>query len=78
MRIRERGSAGTHNGMRSIIGCIGSEDFPRIRIGVGKDESVLLRDFVLKRPSKAEQKTLNEVFQNAADAAKLIKETFDL
>lgn len=72
MRIREKGSAGTHNGMRSIIACIGSENFPRIRIGVGKDESLLLRDFVLKRPSKEEQKTLEEVFLNAADAAKLI------
>ena len=72
LRIREKGSAGTHNGMRSIISCIHSEDFPRIRIGVGKDESLLLRDFVLKRPSKEEQKTLEEVFARAADAAKLI------
>ncbi len=72
MRIREKGSAGSHNGMRSIIGCIHSENFPRIRIGVGKDESLLLRDYVLKRPSKAEQAVLDEVFENAADAAMLI------
>ena len=72
MRIRANGSAGTHNGLRSIIACIHSESFARIRLGVGKDESVLLRDYVLKRPSKAEQKTLDEVFENAADAAILI------
>jgi len=72
MRIREKGSAGTHNGMRSIIACIHSENFPRIRIGVGKDESLQLCDYVLKRPSKEEQRMLEEVFQNAADAAKLI------
>ena len=72
MRIRANGSAGTHNGMRSVIACVGSENFARIRIGVGKDESLLLRDYVLKRPSKAEQKTLDEVFENAADAAILI------
>ena len=72
MRIRANGSAGSHNGMRSILACIHSENFARIRIGVGKDESVLLRDYVLKRPSKEEQKTLDEVFQHAADAAALI------
>lgn len=72
MRIRANGSAGSHNGMRSVIACVNSENFPRIRIGVGKDESVLLRDYVLKRPSKAEQKTLDEVFENVADAAILI------
>ena len=72
MRIRANGSAGSHNGMRSIISCIHSEDFARIRIGVGKDESLMLKDYVLKRPSKDEQKTLNEVFEHAADAAELI------
>ena len=72
MRIRASGSAGTHNGMRSILSCIHSDRFARIRIGVGKDESLMLRDFVLKRPSKAEQSTLNEVFGQAADAAILI------
>jgi PTH1 family peptidyl-tRNA hydrolase len=38
IRIRKKGSAGSHNGMRSIIGCLGSEDFPRIRIGIGDGE----------------------------------------
>ena len=72
MRIRANGSAGSHNGMRSILACIHSENFACIRIGVGKDESLMLRDYVLKRPSKEEQKTLDEVFRHAADAAALI------
>ena len=72
LRIRANGTAGSHNGMRSVISCVGSEAFARIRIGVGKDESILLRVYVLKRPSKAEQQALNEVFEHAADAAELI------
>jgi PTH1 family peptidyl-tRNA hydrolase len=72
LRIRANGSAGSHNGMRSVVSCVGSENFPRIRIGVGKDESLQLRDYVLKRPSKAEQQMLEEVFEHAADAAELI------
>lgn len=72
MRIRANGSAGSHNGMRSVIACVNSENFARIRIGVGRDESLMLRDYVLKRPSKEEQKQLEEVFEHAADAAALI------
>ena len=75
LRIREKGSAGTHNGMRSIIACVGSENFPRIRIGVGdragdKD----LKDHVLGKPGKEEQKLLESAFCDAAGAAKLILE----
>ena len=36
LRMREKGSAGTHNGMRSVIGLLGRQDFPRLRVGVGK------------------------------------------
>ena len=75
LRIREKGSAGTHNGMRSIIACLGSENFPRIRIGVGdraggKD----LKDHVLGKPGKEEQKQLESAFCDAASAAKLMIE----
>lgn len=72
LRIRAKGSAGTHNGLRSIIGCIGSESFPRIRIGAGQDTSLQLRDYVLKRPGKAEQALLQEAYENAAEAVGLI------
>lgn len=72
LRIRANGSAGTHNGMRSIVTCIGSDKFARVRIGVGNDQTVLLRDYVLKRPSKDEQTVLAESFDHAAEAVELI------
>ena len=75
LRIRERGSAGTHNGMRSIIACVNSEAFARIRIGVGDREGGRdLKDHVLGRPGKAEQAALEGAFDDAVDAAKLILE----
>ncbi len=75
LRIREKGSAGTHNGMRSIVACVGGEDFTRIRIGVGDREGGKdLKDHVLGRPAKAEQAALETVFCEAAEAAKLIVE----
>ena len=72
LRIRDKGGAGTHNGMRSIIACLGSEDFPRIRIGVGDRNGGDLKEHVLGRPGKAEQAALEEAFCDAANAAKLI------
>ena len=75
LRIREKGSAGTHNGMRSIIACVGSENFPRIRIGVGdRTGDKDLKDHVLGKPGKEEQKQLESAFCDAANAAKLIVE----
>lgn len=71
MRIRENGSAGTHNGMRSIITQLGSDDFIRIRIGIGKPKSDLI-NFVLGVPSEDETKLLNKAFPDAAEAIKLI------
>ena len=51
MRIRRKGSAGGHNGLKSIIKCLSSEDFPRIKIGVGQKPSPEydLADWVLGR-----------------------------
>lgn len=72
LRIRANGSGGTHNGMRSITNCIHSEKFPRVRIGIGKDEQLLLRDYVLKKPSKDDSKLLEQAYSDAADAVALI------
>jgi PTH1 family peptidyl-tRNA hydrolase len=47
LRIRPKGSAGTHNGMKSIISSLGSE-FPRIRIGIGRNQDMDLADYVLR------------------------------
>ncbi len=70
LRIRTKGSAGTHNGMRSIISCIKTEDFPRIRIGIGKPpEHFDLADFVMSRFTPEERKIINETIECAALAA---------
>lgn len=70
LRIRAKGSAGTHNGMRSILSHIKTENFPRIRIGIGKaPEKMNLADFVLSRFTDDERKLVNEVIEKASLAA---------
>lgn len=68
VRVRPSGGAGTHNGMRSIVPVVG-ENFPRIRVGVGKPERGDLADYVLGRPQQAEQKLLEAALEAAAQAA---------
>lgn len=72
LRIRASGGPGTHNGMRSVVACMGSEDFARVRIGVGDRERGELADYVLGKPGKAEQTLLETAFENAADAVTMI------
>lgn len=76
LRIRADGSAGGHNGIKSIIGELGSQDFPRVKIGVGaKPEPERdLADWVLSTFSAAEEKALVSALENAADAAMCIIE----
>ncbi|MDD5898667.1 MAG: aminoacyl-tRNA hydrolase [Clostridia bacterium] len=69
IRIRKNGSAGTHNGMRSIVGTLGREDFPRLRVGVGqKREGYELADWVLGHYIGPEQEVADRAFAQAADA----------
>lgn len=69
VRIRKKGSSGSHNGMKSIIYQIQSEDFPRIRIGVGKKhENEDLAKFVLSNFSKEEMNDIKESITIAADS----------
>ncbi|MBP7176137.1 MAG: aminoacyl-tRNA hydrolase [Thermoclostridium sp.] len=69
IRIRTRGSAGTHNGMRSILYHLGTEVFPRIRIGIGKpDPRFDLADYVLGRLDPSEQKAMSEAVEKVAEA----------
>lgn len=60
LRIRANGSAGGHNGMKNIISHLKTENFPRVRVGVGKPDCDLV-DYVLQDFSKAETKQLIEV-----------------
>lgn len=48
-RYRQKGSAGTHNGLKNIIYCLDSQDFKRIRIGAGNDKTMDLKDYVLSK-----------------------------
>ena len=70
LRIRASGSAGTHNGMRSIVGETGLEDFPRIRVGVGQRAlGWQLADWVLSRyQTPEEQEAADKAYDLAAEA----------
>ena len=48
-RYREKGSAGTHNGLKNIIYCLNSQDFKRVRIGAGNNKNMDLKDYVLSK-----------------------------
>ncbi|WP_425757264.1 aminoacyl-tRNA hydrolase [Ihubacter sp. rT4E-8] len=74
LRIRKFGSAGTHNGMRSVVYQIQSDRFPRIRIGIGKSEKKDLVDFVIGGFTKEEVPALEEAVTKAACAVECILE----
>lgn len=70
LRIRREGSAGTHNGMRSIVACIGTEAFPRIRVGIGgRPDEFELADWVLSRYNTPEDRQIAfDAYTRAGDA----------
>lgn len=74
LRIRRKGSDGGHNGIKSILYHLGSDAFPRIKIGVGQKPhpDYDLADWVLGRFDKKDTKLLDETFAHAADAARMI------
>ena len=76
IRVRKDGSAGGHNGIKSIIRSLGSEQFPRVKVGVGAKPhpDYDLADWVLSRFSAQEEKALAPALENAANAALLIME----
>ena len=74
LRVRPSGSAGGHNGIKNIIAHLGTQEFPRVKIGVGApagggDEMI---DWVIGNPSQAERKILQNSFARAVDAAECI------
>lgn len=74
LRVKRKGSAGTHNGIKSIIYHLNSDNFPRIKIGVGNKPhpDYDLKDYVLSSFSKQEQATLKTTMEKACDAVELI------
>ena len=73
LRIRKKGSAGGHNGMKNIIRMLGTDSFTRVRIGVGaKPEQMDLADYVLGHFGKEEQAEIRNAVKTAAEAVGVI------
>ena len=73
LRIRAKGSAGGHNGIKNIIAHLGGQVFPRIKVGVGeKPPKYDLADYVLGHFSKAEKVLMDEGYDNAVRAVEMI------
>ena len=73
IRVRERGSAGGHNGMKNVICHLGTEEFVRVRVGIGKSPGdAPLRDYVLGRISADGAEQLSEGVAKAAEAVRVI------
>ena len=73
IRIRKKGSAGGHNGVKDIIAKIGTDQFPRIKVGVGaKPENWDLADYVLSRFSQGERRLVDEAAAESVEALALM------
>ena len=79
LRIRKKGSAGGHNGIKNIIANLGTDVFPRIKIGVGeKPKKYDLADYVLSRFSKEDRVLMEDAFKDASKAVNvMITESVD-
>lgn len=77
IKIKEKGSSAGHNGIKSIINHLKTDEFKRIRIGVGKFQYNII-DFVLSRPSKEDRELIDSAIINAIDATKIyLNESFN-
>lgn len=79
LRLRPKGSSGGHNGLKSIFEAFGTEEIPRLRIGIGPTpEGEDPADYVLKRFSKLEESRLPELYRTVEDSiALLLKEGYE-
>ena len=79
IRIRKSGGPGTHNGMKSVVHFLNSQNFARIRVGIGKpDDSEDLIQYVIGAIDKDDEEKLNQGVKLAADAVEMIiKENID-
>ena len=72
VRIRKTGSSGGHKGVESVIQNIGSKDFIRIKVGIGREAGMPVEDFVLSKFKRDEISVIRNAIQKAADAVSLI------
>ena len=79
IKVRKKGGPGSHNGMKSIVGNLGSKDFPRVRIGIGKPENDFDKiNYVIGYVSKEEMEILQKGVKKAADAViEILKSNVD-
>ena len=76
IRLRERGSSGGHKGIQNIIDNIGSNEFKRIKIGIGR-HNIATNDYVLGKPTKEERVLIDKAINDGKDAILLwLKESF--
>ena len=77
IKLKLKGSSGGHNGIKSIIQCLGSEEFFRIKVGTGHPEFSVI-DYVLTKPKKEEALEIEEAQNNAVAALKVaLKESYN-
>lgn len=69
VRVKRGGSSGGHNGLKSIIAALGTEEFPRIRVGIGRPEHGDSIDYVLGRVHTSQRDVIDEAVSKAAEAA---------
>jgi PTH1 family peptidyl-tRNA hydrolase len=73
IRIHPEGSAGSHNGAKSVIGAVGTQEFVRLRLGCGPDHRLSSRkEYVLRPMKKADLETAAEMIGEAGDAVEMI------
>ena len=73
LRVRPKGSHGGHNGMRSIISRTGTQEFPRVRVGIKPEHPINdVSDFVLGRFGATERRVVEEAVQEAAEAIEVL------
>lgn len=70
LKMARKGSAGGHNGIKSLIACLGSQEFPRLKMGIGRPNATReeVIDHVLKRFAKDEMKVVDEVLKRGVEA----------
>ena len=71
LRLKSQGSAGGHNGLKSVQAHLGTQEYPRLRIGVGDNRKGELSDYVLGRFTLEEQRQLPDVVDQAIEAIEL-------
>jgi PTH1 family peptidyl-tRNA hydrolase len=73
IRLRGKGSHGGHNGLRSIIDCLGTQEFMRLRIGIQPDHPLSnTKNFVLENFAKGEIATVEKILERSADAIRAV------